>query len=108
MRLAPSSRALAVRAEIFRIWTMHAAALVLLAAALLAAPPARADDDCRLRPITVAAAIAIAASVGLIVIREVECDDGRWEIEGWSVLGREMEVEIDARSGRIVEIEFDD
>jgi hypothetical protein len=53
-------------------------------------------------------AVAIAASVGLVVVKGIECDNGEREIEGWRAFGREMVVEIDACSGRIVEIEFDD
>ncbi|WP_291298342.1 PepSY domain-containing protein [Elioraea sp.] len=78
-------------------------------AALLALPvPAQAEDDCRGMPISAAQAIAIAATVGLLHVKDVDCDDDEWEVEGWHVDGREMEVEISARTGRILEVEFDD
>lgn len=93
----------------FHVLVARTGALLLAAALLIgAAAPARADDDCRGRRIGPSAAVAIAASVGLVVVKEVECDDGTWEVEGWNAFGIEMEVEIDARTGRIIEVEFDD
>jgi uncharacterized membrane protein YkoI len=79
----------------------------LAALLLAAAPPAQADDECRGMPVTRAQAIAIAAAVGLVRVKEVDCDDDEWEVEGWNAAGREMEVEIDARTGRVKEIEYD-
>jgi uncharacterized membrane protein YkoI len=75
--------------------------------AMPAAPAAQADRECRGLPVTRAQAIETAASVGLVRVKEVDCDDGEWEVEGWNAAGREMEVEIDARTGRIKEIEYD-
>ncbi|MCU0984582.1 MAG: PepSY domain-containing protein [Acetobacteraceae bacterium] len=91
-----------------RVAALVSLAAALMVAAAVTAPAARADDDCRYRSITPAAAVAIAASVGLVVVKEIECDDDAWEVEGWNVVGLEMEVEIDARTGRIIEVEFDD
>ncbi|WP_158639220.1 PepSY domain-containing protein [Elioraea rosea] len=85
-----------------------AGSAILIAAVLLfISSPARADDDCRGMPVTRAQAIAIAQTVGLVRVEEVDCDDDEWEVEGRSASGREMEVEIDARSGQIKEIEYD-
>jgi uncharacterized membrane protein YkoI len=81
--------------------------LFALALALAAPATARADDDCRGMLISRAQAIAIAATVGLVRIKEVDCDDDEWEVEGWTAWGREIEVEIDARTGRIKEVEYD-
>lgn len=72
-----------------------------------AATPARADDDCR-GPVSRAQAIDIARSVGMVQVREVDCDDDEWEVEGRDARGREMEVEISSRTGRVLEIEYDD
>jgi uncharacterized membrane protein YkoI len=78
------------------------------ACAALAAAPARAgDDDCH-GPIGRWQAIAIAHTVGLVRVEEVDCDDGKWEVEGLDAFGREMEVEVSARTGRILEVEYDD
>ncbi len=68
---------------------------------------ARADDDCH-GGISRAQAVAIARSVGMVRVTEVDCDDDEWEVEGRDARGREMEVEIDVRTGRIKEIEYDD
>jgi hypothetical protein len=75
-----------------------------LAMALLLAPAARADEACRVG-LTYQQAVDVARSVGLVRVEKVECDDGEWEVEGWDALGREIEVEIDARTGRIKEVE---
>ncbi len=86
-----------------------AAVLALLAVLLAAAPaPASADDDCRGAAISRGQAVAIAATVGLVRVKEVDCDDDEWDVEGWNAAGREMEVEIAARTGRITEVEYDD
>ncbi|PWS35993.1 hypothetical protein DFH01_17455 [Falsiroseomonas bella] len=76
--------------------------------ALPAAGPARADDDdCRGGGISRAQAIQIARSLGMVRVQEVECDDDEWEVEGRDPAGREMEVEIDRRTGRVIEVERD-
>lgn len=76
---------------------------------LLSSLPAAADDDgaCRRGPITAERAVQIARSVGLARVEEVECDDGKWEIEGRHADGREMEVDVSARDGRILDIDYD-
>jgi uncharacterized membrane protein YkoI len=79
-----------------------------LAWAVLAAPPARADDDDCRGPVGRSQAVAIAATVGLVRVEEVDCDDAKWEVEGWDAFGRAMEVEVSARTGRILEVEYDD
>lgn len=73
------------------------------AAVALAGGPALADDWCG--PVTAEQAVAIARSVGLVRVTEVECDDGEWEVEGHDASGREIEVEIDSRTGRIKEVD---
>jgi uncharacterized membrane protein YkoI len=52
-------------------------------------------------------ATAVAADHGITQISEIELDDGRWEIEGRDVQGREREIEINAQSGEVVESERD-
>jgi uncharacterized membrane protein YkoI len=81
-------------------------ALPIIAAAVLSTPPAVADEDCR-GPVSRWQAIQTARSVGLVRVEEIECDDGRWEIEGTDRRGREIEVEVSARTGRILEIDRD-
>jgi uncharacterized membrane protein YkoI len=87
----------------------HAAlAAVLVLPLLLPTGPAHADDDDCRGPITAGRAVDIARTVGVIRVEEVECDDGTWEIEGRDIRGREMEVEIDPRTGRILDVDTDD
>ncbi len=49
----------------------------------------------------------IAAENGIANIKEIELDDGRWEIEGTDSAGTKHEMEIDARSGKVVKMERD-
>ncbi len=72
--------------------------------ALILGPPALAQNR---GFITAEQAIEIAKQQGLVTVEEVERDDGKWEVEGKDVSGREIEVDIDARSGQIVKIERD-
>lgn len=82
------------------------------AAALMAAAPSVADDDDKRRyrygGIDRYAAMDIAAFAGVEYIKEIERDDGEWEIEGRTWDGCEIEVEIDSYSGRILDREIDD
>ena len=57
--------------------------------------------------ITIEDARRIAAENGIASIREIELDDGKWEIEGADAAGRKHEMEIDARSGKVVKMERD-
>lgn len=88
-----------------------------------AAAPAFADDDdlspARLQrlddhaasqgfTITHAKAIEIAKSHGVVTVREVDLEDNaEWKIEGRDADGREIEVELSARDGKVREIERD-
>jgi uncharacterized membrane protein YkoI len=85
----------------------HLAAAML--AGLLATAPATAmaDRSCAGGAVSMPQAIEIAQGAGLVRVEEVECDDGLWEVEGWTAAGREIEVEIDPRSGRIVKVDRD-
>ena len=80
------------------------AAALALPAFGLARPAAAEADRCR-GPIS--AEGAIAREAGLAQVTSVECDDGSWEVEGRDAGGRKMEVEINPRSGRILDIEYD-
>lgn len=78
------------------------------AAALCLAPfAAFADERCDRGPVRAEQAIEIARGAGVALIKELECDDGRWEVEGRDARGREIEVEIDPRTGRVLKVERD-
>jgi uncharacterized membrane protein YkoI len=90
----------------------------LAAAAVLVAAPAFADDDDNRREYRVASsssvnisraeALRIAREHGLSRLEEIELDDGEWEIEGRTRNGREIEIDISARTGQVLELEIDD
>ena len=53
-------------------------------------------------------AIAIARSHGLVTLREIDLeDDDEWKVEGRTAEGREIEVELSARDGKVREIDRD-
>lgn len=57
--------------------------------------------------ISIDQAIEIARANGMVRITEIELDDDEWEIEGRDYRGREMEIEIDAYTGRVKDIDYD-
>lgn len=110
--------------------TLHRALLPLLLLPLLlgaAAPVARAEDgewhrmgcrnaqDCarqalergEIRPLDEVLAVARGAVAGDVVGVELERDDGRWiyEIKVLTAAGRRREIEIEATTLRILEID---
>ncbi len=50
---------------------------------------------------------AMAFDKGIMKIKEVELDDGIWEVEGTDASGHEIEMKVDAASGAIVKLERD-
>jgi len=85
---------------------MRASAPTLALAALLIATPALAQSTPP-RYIGIERAGAIAARYGIVKIREIELDDGKWEIEGSDRAGRKRELDIDARTGKVIKFERD-
>lgn len=84
-------------------------AVLSIASLGLSGLPASADDDRNGRyGIGKAQAIDTAIWAGVDRIEEIERDDDEWEIEGWTYDGCEIELEIHARSGEILEREIDD
>ncbi|MCS6933161.1 MAG: PepSY domain-containing protein [Acetobacteraceae bacterium] len=55
-------------------------------------------------PITLGRAVEIARTQGLVRATEAVCDERAWDIEGFDASGREIEVEIDPRSGRVLRV----
>jgi hypothetical protein len=56
------------------------------------------------REITEERAVRIARGYGMVEVREVERDDGGWEIDGRDHRGRELEISIN-RDGRVTSVE---
>ena len=81
--------------------------LAALAASATALPLPALADRCA-GPVSAEQAIGIARAAGVARVEKLECDDGLWEVEGRDATGREIEVEIDPRTGRIVKVERDD
>lgn len=54
-----------------------------------------------------AAVMEQLAQKGYRDFREVELDDGKYEVEGRDAEGREVEIDVDARSGAILKVEHD-
>lgn len=52
-------------------------------------------------------ATKIAREAGLVMIREIELYDGKWEIEGRNQTGERRELHIDASSGKMLRNERD-
>lgn len=65
---------------------------------------ARADDFGG-SLISMQRAVAIANSIGLVSVNEIQFDDGKWDIEGRDPYGRSLTVDIDGRTGQIVRVD---
>jgi len=76
---------------------------ILFAASLLFAVPASA------RPrVSVDQARDVAFHYGIAVIKDIDLDDGVWEVVGFDPYGAKIKVWIDAWSGAIVKIKRKD
>jgi len=83
--------------------TTFAAAVMGLVLAVAAAPSQAQQEP----PISIEQATKIARDAGLVTIREIELDDGKWEVEGRTQAGEERELHIDAQSGKVTRNERD-
>jgi hypothetical protein len=70
-----------------------------LAASLALAVPAAAQG------VTIEDVRGMAFDKGIVKIEEVELDDGIWEVEGTDASGHEIEMKVEALSGRIIKLE---
>lgn len=75
----------------------------LLASSFALALPAAAAPY-----VTVDDVRAMALDRGVTKIKEIELDDGVWELEGWDATGAEIKMKVDARSGAIIKMKRDD
>lgn len=51
------------------------------------------------------AAVDIANSIGLVSVSSTDKWDNEWQIEGYDVTGSYMEVDVDARTGAIIDVD---
>ena len=77
------------------------AILTFLAIIFALAVPAAAQ------PVTIEDVRFMAFDKGIVKIEEIELDDGIWEVEGEDATGHEIEMEVEARSGRIIKLKRD-
>lgn len=87
--------------------------ILTIAACGLAAAPAFADDDddrprTRHGNVSIDWIIADAKRRYPGRVTDVEYDDGKYEIEIRQRRGREVELEYSARTGRLLDVDFDD
>jgi len=69
------------------------------AMAAMTATPALAYDSGDL--ISMQQALAVATNLGLVTVSDTEFSGHEWEIEGRDFSGRYMEVDVDARTGEV-------
>ncbi|ODA68988.1 hypothetical protein A7A08_00823 [Methyloligella halotolerans] len=74
----------------FKTAGIAALALLMAATAFVSSPA----DAKRQRYIDAYVARDIAFDTGIVEIKEMELDDGVWEIEGWDERHREIELEL--------------
>ncbi len=77
---------------------------------MLAAPASAQTGPQPTQPIasiTAEQAIEIAKQQGVVTVKEVDRDDGEWEVEGRDASGREIEVDIDAKTGKVLKVDRD-
>lgn len=94
--------------------TFTAVAIAIgIAGAAAIGSPAMADDDDRRTARSPQAGLSIGdvyqrlTADGYTRIEEIERDDGKYEVEARDSQGRQVELDIDAQTGRILEVEHD-
>lgn len=75
----------------------------LAAAALSIATPAMAYDSGGL--MSMQAALDVATDIGLVAVSHTEFAGDEWQIEGRDYSGRYMEVDVDARTGDVLNVD---
>ena len=76
---------------------------IVLAASLFFAVPAAAQPR-----VTIDDVRNIAFSRGIVVIKDVDLDDGVWEVVGFDPTGAKIKMKVDAWSGAIIKLKRKD
>jgi hypothetical protein len=76
---------------------------IVAAVALAAAAPAVADDSGGL--ISMQIALHVANDLGLVAVSHTQFAGDEWQIEGRDMSGRYMEVDVDARTGEVLNVD---
>jgi hypothetical protein len=58
-------------------------------------------------PVNIEDVRVMAFDKGIVEIDEVELDDGVWEVEGYDANGHEIEMKVEAATGRIIKLKRD-
>ena len=66
-----------------------------------AQPYARAPVEQAVGPVTLQEALAVASQIGVVTVTKTNYDDDQWEIEGHDSQGKWIEVDVDARTGEV-------
>ncbi len=86
---------------------MKTISAALIAAALVAPVPFALAQGTTSDLLSREQAIEIASKQGMAHVKEIELDDGEWEIEGCSADGRELEIDLHSRTGDILKYDLD-
>ena len=76
---------------------------IVAAVALGLAQPAIAYDSGEL--ISMEEALSVATDLGLVAVSHTEFAGDEWQIEGRDILGRYMEVDVDATTGEVLNVD---
>jgi hypothetical protein len=76
---------------------------MVAAVALGLAQPAMAYDSGDL--ISMEEALSVATDLGLVAVSHTEFAGDEWQIEGRDMLGRYMEVDVDATTGEVLNVD---
>jgi hypothetical protein len=76
---------------------------IVVAVALGLAQPAMAYDSGDL--ISMEEALSVATDLGLVAVSHTEFAGDEWQIEGRDILGRYMEVDVDATTGEVLNVD---
>jgi hypothetical protein len=78
---------------------------IVAIAALGAATPAFAYDTSAEAPITIQDALFIASDIGVVAVSDTQFAGDEWQIEGRDITGRFIEVDVDATTGAILNVD---
>jgi hypothetical protein len=81
--------------------TIGAAVPAMAADYFVREPAPRAAVMVPAGPLTLQDALAIASGIGVVTVQNTHYDDNEWEIEGRDSYGKWIQVDIDARTGEV-------
>jgi hypothetical protein len=76
---------------------------IVAAVGLSIATPALAYDSAS--PMSMDAAMGVASAMGIATVSHTEFAGDEWQIEGRDISGRYMEVDVDAASGQVLNVD---